>query len=163
MHSYSQHPHDDINEDVFDDDDTNHQFKNSSSDIKLRRTSKIYSNYSSVCTLFVCLDADTGNFPILYRALSTVSANQTLVHNQRNLLAKNFRRISVNDEIVTIDHNDADASFLLPNLFELPDEIRTRVMDSLVDTPTMTSLEETSRNDKDFCFHEIHFILSQND
>ena len=94
--------------------------------------------------LFV-LDVDTANYPILYRALSTVSANQSLVHNQRNLLAKNFRRISVNDEIVTIDHNDADASFLLPNLFELPDEIRTRVMDSLVDTPTMTSLEETSR------------------
>jgi hypothetical protein len=66
------------------------------------------------------------------------------VHNQRNVLAKNFRRISINDEIVTIDHSDADASFLLPNLFELPDEIRTRVIDSLVDTPTMATLEETS-------------------
>lgn len=66
------------------------------------------------------------------------------MHNQRNLLAKNFRRISVNDEIVTIDHIDADASFLLPNLYELPDDIRTRVMDSLVDTTTMATLEETS-------------------
>jgi hypothetical protein len=127
MQSYSQRHNDDINEDVFD-DDTNHQLNNSSSDIKLRRTK-----------------ADSTNYPILHRALSTVSANQTLVHNQRNALANNFRRISVNDEIVTIDHNDADASFLLPNLFELPDDIRIRVMDSLVDTPTMTTLEETKR------------------
>lgn len=52
----------------------------------------------------------------------------------------------MNDEIVTIDHNDADASFLLPNLSELPDDIRSRVMDSLVDTPTMATLEETSKN-----------------
>lgn len=95
--------------------------------------------------VFCFVDADSSTYPVLHRALSTVSANQTLVHNQRNLLAKNFRRISVNDEIVTIDHNDADASFLLPNLSELPDDIRTRVMDSLVDTPTMTSLEETSK------------------
>ena len=87
-------------------------------------------------------DAD----PILHRALSTVSANQTLVCNQRNALAKTFRRISINDEIVTIDHNDADALFLLPNLYELPDDIRTRVMDSLVDTTTMAALEETSMN-----------------
>lgn len=108
--------------------------------------------------LFV-LDVDTANYPILYRALSTVSANQSLVHNQRNLLAKNFRRISVNDEIVTIDHNDADASFLLPNLFELPDEIRTRVMDSLVDTPTMTSLEETSRKQSKLLSQEF-FVFS---
>jgi hypothetical protein len=72
------------------------------------------------------------------------------VHNQRNVLAKNFRRISVNDEIVTIDHADADASFLLPNLYELPDDIRTRVMDSLVDTPTMATLEESSRNNQFF-------------
>lgn len=49
---------------------------------------------------------------------------------------------------MTIDHNDADASFLLPNLFELPDDIRARVMDSLVDTPTMTSLEETSKDNE---------------
>jgi hypothetical protein len=94
-------------------------------------------------------DADSSNYPILHRALSTVSANQTLVNNQRNVLAKNFRRISVNDEIVTIDHNDADASFLLPNLHELPDDMRTRVMDSLVDTSTMATLEETS-TDKHF-------------
>jgi hypothetical protein len=38
MQSYSQRHNDDINEDVFD-DDTNHQLNNSSSDIKLRRTS----------------------------------------------------------------------------------------------------------------------------
>jgi len=93
---------------------------------------------------FSSQDPDSSNYPIIHRALSTVSANQTLVNNQRNVLAKNFRRISINDEIVTIDHNDADASFLLPNLFELPDDIRTRVMDSLVDTPTMATLEETS-------------------
>ncbi|CAF2973936.1 unnamed protein product [Rotaria sp. Silwood2] len=127
MHSYSQRHADDINEDNFD-DDTTHQLNNSSSDIKLRRT-----------------NTDSLNYPILHRALSTVSANQTLVYNQRNVLAKNFRRISINDEIVTIDHNDADASFLLPNLYELPDDIRTRVMDSLVDTTTMTTLEETRR------------------
>ncbi|UJR21039.1 hypothetical protein I4U23_024139 [Adineta vaga] len=118
---------DDLNEDVFD-DDINGQLNHSSSDIKLRRT-----------------NTDSSNYPVIHRALSTVSANQTLVNNQRNVLAKNFRRISVNDEIVTIDHTDADASFLLPNLFELPDNIRTRVMDSLVDTPTMTTLEETKR------------------
>jgi hypothetical protein len=95
--------------------------------------------------LFIFLDDDSSNFPILHRAFSTVSANQTLVHNQRNVLAKNFRRISINDEIVTIDHSDADASFLLPNLYELPNDIRLHVMDSLVDTPTMATLEETSR------------------
>lgn len=67
------------------------------------------------------------------------------MHQQRNLLAKNYRRISVNDEIVTIDHTDADASFLLPNLFDLPDEIRIRVTDSLVDTTTMNTLEENSQ------------------
>lgn len=50
----------------------------------------------------------------------------------------------INDDIVTIDHHDADASFILPNLLELPEEIRVRVMDNLVDTPTMVSLEETS-------------------
>lgn len=92
------------------------------------------------------IDVDSSNYPILHRALSTVSANQTLVNNQRNVLAKNYRRTSINDDIVTIDHNDADASFLLPNLNELPEEIRVRVMDSLVDTPTMASLEETSRS-----------------
>ncbi|CAF3675428.1 unnamed protein product [Rotaria sordida] len=127
MHSYSQRHTNDINEDNFD-DDTTHQFNNSSSNIKLRRT-----------------NTDSFNYPILHRALSTVSANQSLVHNQRNVLAKNFRRISINDEIVTIDHNDADASFLLPNLYELPDDIRTRVLDSLVDTTTMATLEETRR------------------
>lgn len=82
----------------------------------------------------------------MHRALSTVSANQTLANNQRNVLAKNYRRTSINDEIVTIDHNDADASFLLPNLYELPEDIRIRVTDSLVDTPTMASLEETSKS-----------------
>lgn len=71
-----------------------------------------------------------------------------MANNQRNVLAKNFRRTSINDEIVTIDHNDADASFLLPNLFELPEEIRPRVMESLVDTPTMVSLEETSERNR---------------
>jgi hypothetical protein len=142
MQSYSQRHNDDINEDVFD-DDTNYQLNNSSSDIKLRRNSKKMISMNCLKLLFF-EDADSTNYPILHRALSTVSANQTLVHNQRNVLAKNFRRISVNDEIVTIDHNDADASFLLPNLFELPDDIRVRVMDSLVDTPTMTTLEETS-------------------
>jgi hypothetical protein len=39
MHSYSQRHDDDINEDIFD-DDANHHVNNSSSDIKLRRTSK---------------------------------------------------------------------------------------------------------------------------
>ena len=39
MQSYSQHNDDDRNEDVFD-NDINYQLNNSSSDIKLRRTSK---------------------------------------------------------------------------------------------------------------------------
>lgn len=129
MQNSSQTYENDLNEDVFEDQTiTNSQLNHSSSDIKLRRTNQ-----------------DSSNYPVLHRALSTVSANQTLVHNQRNVLAKNFRRISVNDEIVTIDHMDADASFLLPNLFDLPEEIRTRVMDSLVDLPTMQTLEETKR------------------
>jgi len=41
MHSYSQRHNDDINEDAFDDDDADVQLNSSSSDIKLRRTSKI--------------------------------------------------------------------------------------------------------------------------
>lgn len=143
MQTYSQrHDDDDINEDVFD-DNTNHQINHSSSDIKLRRTSKTVL-FFSLKKFFFLQGPDSSNFPILHRALSTVSANQTLVNNQRNALAKNFRRISVNDEIVTIDHNDADTSFLLPHFSELPDDIRTHVMDSLVDTPTMATLEETS-------------------
>jgi hypothetical protein len=89
------------------------------------------------------LDNDSSTCQVVHRALSTVSANQALVHNQRNLLAKNFRRISINDDIVTIDHSDADASFLLPNLYAFSDDIRIRVTDSLVDTPTMTTLEDT--------------------
>ncbi|CAF1381319.1 unnamed protein product [Adineta steineri] len=101
---------------------------NLSVDVKLRRTNN-----------------DSLTNPILHRALSTVSANQTLVNNQRNVLANNYRRTSINDEIVTIDHNDAESSFILPNLYELPEDIRIRVMDSLVDTPTMISLEETKR------------------
>ncbi|CAF3794589.1 unnamed protein product, partial [Rotaria magnacalcarata] len=128
MHSYSQHHIKDANVDMFDDDKPPHPLNNTSSEIKLRRT-----------------NTDSLNYPVLHRALSTVSANQSLVYNQRNALAKNFRRISVNDEIVTIDHTDADASFLLPNLYELPDDIRTRVMDSLVDTTTMATLEESKR------------------
>ena len=147
MQNSSQNYENDLNEDVFDEQTvTNSQLNHSSSDIKLRRTSNPKKNpVFFVCKNFLCFkDQDSSNHPVLYRALSTVSPNQTLVHNQRNVLAKNFRRISVNDEIVTIDHTDADASFLLPNLFDLPEEIRTRVMDSLVDLPTMQTLEETS-------------------
>jgi hypothetical protein len=112
-------------------------------------------------SFFSRLDIESANYPVLHRALSTVSANQTLANNQRNVLAKNYRRTSINDEIVTIDHNDADASFVLPNLFELPEEIRIRVMDSLVDTPTMVSLEETSRllmRSKEFIISMIAFV-----
>ena len=147
-----------INEDVFD-DDTNAQLHHSSSDIKLRRTSKFNIHVCTTHCLLLFEDADSSNYPVIHRALSTVSANQTLVNNQRNALARNFRRISVNDEIVTIDHTDADASFLLPNLYELPDEIRTRVMDSLVDTPTMTTLEESSMNQQRFLSFEDFFQL----
>ena len=146
MQTYSLRHGEDLNEDTFDDDPDalrHHNLNNSSSEVKLRRNRK--SNWHSPLLLrIVRSDVDSTTYPILHRALSTVSANQTLANNQRNVLAKNFRRTSINDEIVTIDHNDADASFLLPNLFELPEEIRLRVMDSLVDTPTMASLEETS-------------------
>jgi hypothetical protein len=45
---------------------------------------------------------------------------------------------------VTIDHNDADASFILPDLSELSDDIRRRMMNNLVDITTMKVLEETS-------------------
>ncbi|CAF2757826.1 unnamed protein product [Rotaria sp. Silwood2] len=83
-------------------------------------------------------------YPILHQTLSTVPANQIYIHQQRDILAKNYRRISINDDIITIDHNDADTSFILPNLYELPEDIRIRVMDNLVDIPTMVSLEETS-------------------
>jgi hypothetical protein len=45
---------------------------------------------------------------------------------------------------VTIDHNDADASFILPDLSELSDDIRRCMMNNLVDITTMKVLEETS-------------------
>ncbi len=45
---------------------------------------------------------------------------------------------------MTIDHNDADASFILPDLSELSDDIRRRMMNNLVDITTMKVLEETS-------------------
>jgi hypothetical protein len=45
---------------------------------------------------------------------------------------------------VTIDHDDADASFILPDLSELSDDIRRRMMNNLVDITTMKVLEETS-------------------
>ncbi|CAF5165323.1 unnamed protein product, partial [Rotaria sp. Silwood1] len=82
------------------------------------------------------------NDPILDQ---TPLSNQTYVHQQRDVLPKNYRRKSINDDIITIDHNDADTSFILPNLYELPEDIRIRVMDNLVDIPTMVSLEETKR------------------
>ena len=151
MQNYSHDYNGDVNEDAFDDDPdrTQEHLNSSSSDLKFRRTSKLGEKTRSARSRrTLCLDKDASNYPILHRALSTVSANQSLVYNQRNLLAKNFRRISVNDDIVTIDHNDADASFLLPNLYELPDEIRIRVMDSLVDAPTMSTLEETSMSER---------------
>ena len=130
--------HDEDNlENVFDDNPT--ELNESATDLKLRRACK-FIDILSFIDLASCLDSSTHQ--VVHRALSTVSANQTLVHQQRNLLAKNYRRISVNDEIVTIDHTDADASFLLPNLFDLPDDIRIRVTDSLVDTTTMNTLED---------------------
>ncbi len=45
---------------------------------------------------------------------------------------------------MTIDHNDADASFILPDLSELSDDIRRCMMNNLVDITTMKVLEETS-------------------
>lgn len=103
----------------------------------------------------------------IYRALSTVSANQSLVNNQRTLLARNFRRISINDEIVTIDHSDAEASFVLPNLYDLPDEIQNRVMNNLVDLTTLNNLEENSKANKRFSslksfFFKLFSLLVKN-
>ena len=155
---FPRYDDDNINEDAFD-DDTDVQLNHSSSDIKLRRTSRFIIHFCSTHCLSIFEDADSSNYPIIHRALSTVSANQTLVSNQRNALARHFRRISVNDEIVTIDHTDADASFLLPNLDELPDEVRTQVMNSLVDTPTMTTLEESSTNQQRFLYFGDVFQL----
>lgn len=61
---------------------------------------------------------------------------------------------------MTIDHTDADASFLLPNLLDLPDDIRIRVTDSLVDTTTMNTLEENSSLTSSFSSFDltnVHF------
>jgi hypothetical protein len=110
-------------------------------DVKLPKTSK---KFTTIVFKIFFVDVDDANCLLLHRALSTVPANQVLVNNQRNILAKNYRRTSFNDEIVTIDHDDADALFILPNLYELPDNLRLRVMGNLVDTPRMASLEETS-------------------
>ncbi len=120
----------------------------SPTDVKLRKTSKKKNfkiNLHNRFFFFLYIDIDSSNNNLLlHRALSTVSANQTLVNNQRNVLAKNYRRTSINDDIVTIDHNDADALFILPNLYELPELLRLRVMDNLVDIQTMLLLEDTS-------------------
>jgi hypothetical protein len=123
----------------------------SPTDVKLRKTSKKknfkINLHNRFLFFFIYIDIDSSNNNLLlHRALSTVSANQTLVNNQRNVLAKNYRRTSINDDIVTIDHNDADALFILPNLYELPELLRLRVMDNLVDIQTMLSLEDTSNN-----------------
>jgi hypothetical protein len=123
----------------------------SPTDVKLRKTSKKknfkINLHNRFLFFFIYIDIDSSNNNLLlHRALSTVSANQTLVNNQRNVLAKNYRRTSINDDIVTIDHNDADALFILPNLYELPELLRLRVMDNLVDIQTMLLLEDTSNN-----------------
>lgn len=106
--------------------------------------------------LFNFSKIESGYQPVLHRALSTIVANQVLVENQRNILAENYRRTSINDEIVTIDHDDADASFILPNLFRLPIEIRPRILDDLLDLPTMKVLEETSTS---FSYKHFQMIL----
>ena len=147
MQNYPRQSHDNqMDESVFDDDPAD--LNDSTTDLKFRHNSKRKRNplFLSDVNIVLCFfSSEDNNHQVVHRALSTVSANQTLVNNQRNALAKNFRRISINDEIVTIDHTDADSSFLLPNLYELPDAIRTRVTNSLVDTTTMTTLEETSK------------------
>ncbi|CAF0788791.1 unnamed protein product [Rotaria sordida] len=130
MNNYISYHDGNINEDTYDDDsiDRKHHLYNSLGSIQLQRT-----------------NINPSNYPILHQTLSTISPNQTHVHHQRDILAKNSRRIFINDDIITIDHNDTDASFILPNLYELPEDIRMRVMDNLVDIPTMVSLEETRR------------------
>ncbi|CAF1040130.1 unnamed protein product [Rotaria sp. Silwood1] len=124
MNNYISYHDGNINEDIFNEDsiDRKHHLYNSSASVQLQRTNV--------------------NYPILHQ---TPSSNQTYVHQQRDVLPKNYRRKSINDDIITIDHNDADTSFILPNLYELPEDIRIRVMDNLVDIPTMVSLEETKR------------------
>ncbi|CAF3566238.1 unnamed protein product [Rotaria sp. Silwood1] len=124
MNNYISYHDGNINEDIFNEDsiDRKHHLYNSSASVQLQRTNV--------------------NYPILHQ---TPSSNQTNVHQQRDVLPKNYRRKSINDDIITIDHNDADTSFILPNLYELPEDIRIRVMDNLVDIPTMVSLEETKR------------------
>ncbi|CAF3661763.1 unnamed protein product [Rotaria sordida] len=130
MNNYISYHDGNINEDTYDDDsiDRKHHLYNSLGSIQLQRT-----------------NINPSNYPILHQTLSTISPNQTHVYHQRDILAKNSRRIFINDDIITIDHNDTDASFILPNLYELPEDIRMRVMDNLVDIPTMVSLEETRR------------------
>ncbi|CAF4566906.1 unnamed protein product [Rotaria sp. Silwood2] len=130
MNNYISYHDGNINEYIFDDDsiDRKHHLYNSLASGQVQRP-----------------NINPSIYPILHQTLSTVPANQIYIHQQRDILAKNYRRISINDDIITIDHNDADTSFILPNLYELPEDIRIRVMDNLVDIPTMVSLEETRR------------------
>ncbi len=51
---------------------------------------------------------------------------------------------AINDQIVTINHPDADASFILPNLSELAEEIRSEIINNLIDLSTMKVLQKTS-------------------
>lgn len=118
----------------------------SSIDLKLEKKSKkskIEFIWLFLIYIFFLLDENASNNLGLYRGLSVVPANKSLVKNQRNILAQNYRRTSINHEIITLDHDDDDALFILPNLYELFEDTRICVMDNLVDKRIMKSLEET--------------------
>ena len=69
-------------------------------------------------------------------------APPSFAKQQRNSSSlKNSRLIS---DIITIDHDNGDASFILPNFYTLPESIRLYIKNSLIDIPTMVSLEEAS-------------------
>ncbi|CAM4748568.1 unnamed protein product [Rotaria magnacalcarata] len=130
MNNYSSHHDENINEDSFHNDSVNrnHHIYDSLASAQLQQT-----------------NFDTSNYSILHHASSNISENQTFEQYQPDTPSKSYRHKLIKDDIITIDHNDTDASFILPNLYELPEDIRIRVMDNIVDIPTMVSLEETKR------------------
>lgn len=96
------------------------------------------------CFILFSTGINASNYSALNQYSSLESKQTTLPHDPQDAPAKSYRKKSINDDIITVEHHDTDTSFILPNLYELPEDIRARVMDNIVDVPTMVSLEETS-------------------